>query len=98
MNASCNSLAWGAVSIEGMISKAIREDNKLQMPPTRESLNRLFEKLNLYVPSFKVLDCLVHCRGKKMEEAPPEEFQMKRLVHWFELNLRALKHLDERKV
>ena len=81
-----------------MINKAIKGDILMKMPPTKESLNRLFLKLNLYVPSYKVLDCLVHSRGTRMEEAPPEEFQMKRLVQWFELNLRSLKHLDERKV
>jgi len=68
------------------------------MPPTKDSLNRLFKALNLAVPTVRVVDCLVFCRGKKMEEAPLDDFDMKKLVAWFELNLRTFHHLDERRV
>ena len=91
---SCNSLSFHVVAIEGMINKAIREDNSIPMQPTKKGLDKLFQKLNLYVPTLKIVDCLVYCRGKAMEDAPPEDFEMEKLVGWFELNLRTLKHLD----
>ena len=95
-----NSLAFSPVAIEGMINKTIRDDRekRIVMPPTKVTLNLLFKKLNLYVPSLKVMECLVHCRGKNMEEEPPENFHMSMLVEWFEMNLRSLKHIDEMKV
>ena len=41
----------------------------------------------------KIVDCMVFCRGKLMEDAPPEEFEMSKLMEWFELNLRSLRHI-----
>ena len=64
-----NSLAFSPVAIEGMINKVMAQDRdkKIVMPPTKESLDILFKRLNLYVPSLKIMECLVHCRGKMME-------------------------------
>ena len=95
---SCNSLSFHPNAIEGAINRAMREDNKIKMPPTKDGLHRLFKALNLAVPSVKVVDCLVFCRGKKMEDGPADDFDLKKLVAWFELNLRTLHHVDERKV
>ena len=81
-----------------MINKAIREDALIPMPPTKKGLNRLFQKLNLYVPTLKIVDCLVYCRGKAMEDGNPDDFEMEKLVSWFELNLRTLKHLSNKGV
>ena len=81
-----------------MINKAIREDNSIPMPPTKKGLDTLFKKLNLYVPTLKIVDCLVYTRGKAMEDAPPEDFEMEKLVTWFEMNLRTLKHLDSKSI
>jgi hypothetical protein len=65
------------------------------MPPTRDGLRRLFEAMNLEVSPIRCIDCLVYCRGKKMEHSNPDDFDMKRLVQWFMLNLRTFKHADE---
>ena len=65
------------------------------MPPTREGLRRLFEAMNLDVSPVKCIDCMVYTRGKKMENSNPDDFDMKRLVQWFMLNLRTFKHADE---
>ena len=67
------------------------------MPPTRANLAALFKAVNLRVPPTRLLDCLIFCRGKQMEEADPEEFQMGKLVQWFLLNLRTLSHISLRK-
>ena len=33
-----------------------------------------------------------------MEMDPPENFHMDKLVNWFEMNLRAIRHIDDKKV
>lgn len=63
-------------------------------PPTRKSMNLLFRALNLSVAPTKMLDCLIYCRGPKMEDEPPENFDIDKLVDWFILNLKTLKHID----
>ena len=73
----------------------MRDDNTIKMPPTKRSLTLLFRKLNLYVPSMKIVDCMVFCRGKEMEDADPDDFDINKLVQWFELNVRALHHIDD---
>ena len=82
-------MSYKPSAIEGAINRAMREDNKIKMPPTKDGLARLFTALNLFVPTVKVLDCLVYCRGKQMEHAPDKEFDLKKLIAWFELNLRT---------
>mmetsp|Transcript_2782 Transcript_2782/g.4363 ORF Transcript_2782/g.4363 Transcript_2782/m.4363 type:complete len:116 (-) Transcript_2782:180-527(-) len=76
-----------------MVDYYIKE-HELHLPPTKQTLVKLFDLLNLDVSPVKVIDCLVYCRGKKMDEADPEEFQMNSLYEWFMINLRTLKHLS----
>ena len=38
---------------------------------------------------------MVFCRGKEMEDADPDDFDINKLVQWFELNVRALHHIDD---
>jgi hypothetical protein len=90
-------LSFKPQAIEGAINRAMREDNKIKMPPTKDGLTRLFKVMNLFVPTLRMVDCLVYCRGKKMEQGPEREFDMKKLIAWFELNMRTFKHLDPRK-
>ena len=33
-----------------------------------------------------------------MEDAPADDFEMEKLVSWFELNLRTLKHINNKGV
>ena len=91
---SRNSLNFDPTAVEGLIQKCIRSES-IAMPPTRDGLRRLFEAMNLDVSPVKCLDCMVYCRGKKMENSNPDDFDMKRLVQWFMLNLRTFKHADE---
>lgn len=63
-------------------------------PPTRHSLKLLFEALNLFVAPTKLIDALIYSRGPKMEEEPAENFDLDKLVQWFLLNLKTLKHID----
>ena len=77
-----------------MIQRAMRDESGIKMPPTREGLDLLFKTLNLYVDSKRVFECLVYCRGSKLEDGPEDEFTMDKLWQWFELNLRSLHHID----
>lgn len=63
-------------------------------PPTRHSLELLFRALNLRVAPTKLIDALIYSRGPKMEEEAPENFSVDKLVQWFLLNLKTLKHID----
>ena len=53
--------------------------------------------MNLDVTPVRVIDCLIYCRGNAMEEARPEDFSLPRLVNWFVMNIRTLKHLSHKK-
>lgn len=67
---------------------------KLEMPPTRQTLKKLFESLNLALPETRAIDCLVYCRGQKLEKSDPEEFNIEKFYDWVKLNLRTLRHIN----
>jgi hypothetical protein len=77
-----------------MIQAAMRDESSIKMPPTREGLDLLFKKLNLYVDSKRIFECLVYCRGKELEDAPEDDFTIEKLWQWLEINLRTLHHID----
>jgi hypothetical protein len=63
-------------------------------PPTRWSLNLLFRAINLKVSPTRLIDALIYSRGPKMDEEPAENFNMDKLIQWFLLNLKTIKHID----
>ena len=67
------------------------------MPPTRESIQLLCKAMNLKITPTKSIDAVLYCRGPKMEEAPPANFQMIDLVKWFLINLKTMHHDDIKK-
>jgi hypothetical protein len=73
------------------------QDLKIFYAPTRQQLAALFDSLNLKVSPVKVIDCLIYCRGKEMEQAKPENFSMEKLMTWFAMNIRTLKHKSLKK-
>lgn len=68
------------------------------MPPTRETLKKLFFALNLQVTPVKTIDCLLYIRGPKLENSDPEEFDFEKLIQWFMMNIRNLKHINLKEV
>ena len=90
---SMNSLDYSEASIRLMLSKKIKE-LKLEMPPTRDGLARLFEALNLYATTVTCIDCLLFCRGHKLEKSNPDDFNIDKMIQWFSLNIRTLKHIN----
>ena len=41
-------------------------------------LIKLFDALNLSLPKVAIIDCLLFCRGMKMEHSDPEQFDIER--------------------
>lgn len=109
--ASLNSLSYDFRSLKTLVDKTIKEENIL-VPPTKESLGKLFVALNLMVSPVKVIDCLVFCksaakRPKHVKKKDPKTgaeiedewvYETTKLIQWFHLNVRTFKHLDESKV
>jgi len=75
---SNNSYDFDPYSAKTLLKRKCKE-LKLDMPPTRESLNKLFEALNLNLPSVRCIDCILFCRGIKMENSNPDEFDIEKL-------------------
>jgi hypothetical protein len=53
------------------------------MPPTKISVKKLFHGLNLEISPSKIIECILYCRGKKMEysiEASEEKYDITKLV------------------
>ena len=80
------------------------------MPPTKESLAKLFALINLKVSPVKVIDCLVYIksaanRPKKIKDPKTGKeieqewiYDMTKLVTWLHINIRTFQHLDTSKV
>ena len=109
---SMNSLSYDYRSLKALVDKTIKDEN-ITVPPTKESLNKLFMVLNLNVSPVKVIDCLVFCKSaakkpkslkKKKDPKTGVEveeewvYDTTKLIQWFHLNVRTFKHLDETKV
>ena len=63
-------------------------------PPTRESFKLLCKALNIEISQHKILDAIVCCRGPRLENEPEDNFSMDKLTHWFQNNIKLLKHID----
>lgn len=70
---SRNSYNHDSKSATSLMQKKIKE-LKLEMPPTRQTLQKLFESLNLILPAVRAIECILFCRGLKMEKSEPLEF------------------------
>ena len=90
---SLNSLGWDEHSISKMLNNQIKA-GKIEMPPSRKGMTKLFKMCNLLVQPVKCIDCILFCRGPKLENSDPEEFDFDKLVQWFVLNIRNLRHIS----
>lgn len=68
------------------------------MPPTRAMIRKLFESLNLILQESRVIDCLLFCRGPKMEKSDPEDFKIEKFNQWFQINIRTFAHKSSKNV
>lgn len=85
-------------SVSSALMKRKIKELKLEMPPTRDAINKLFESLNLQLPSVRCIDCILFCRGIKMENSNPDDFDINRLLEWFTTNLRTFSHITTKGV
>lgn len=74
--------------------KSYLNTNYIDWPPTRQSLKLLCKALNIQVSENKILDAMICCRGPKLENEPEENFDEDKLVLWFQINLKMLKHIN----
>ena len=60
--------------------EASMKKNKIACPITREGFSKLCK--DLYVPctTLQVIEALLFCRGKQLEEEPPETFSMQKML------------------
>lgn len=94
-----------------MVDKTIK-DHDIAVPPTKDSLAKLFVAINLAVSPVRIIDCLVFIKPaskkpktlKKRKDPKTgveieEEwiYDTTKLIQWFHLNVRTFKHLDESK-
>ena len=61
-------------------------------------LTKLFTQLNLSLPKVAIIDCLLFCRGMKMENSDPEQFDIERFYQWFIANIRTFRHIHTKDV
>ena len=60
--------------------------NSIQIPITRDGMVTLCNSMNLKIKPTKAIDAVIYCRGPKMEQSPEEDFNIEKLVHWFQMN------------
>lgn len=65
--------------LRARMNKVIK-DNKIAMPITRAGIKQLCKAMNLHCTETTAFEAIIACRGKHMDEAPPEEFNFERLV------------------
>ena len=94
---SLNSYAYNEPSVRQLVNSKI-QSCKLTMPPNRETMLKLFLALNLTVTPVKCIDCLLFIIGPKLENSDPEEYDPEKLITWFMLNIRNLKHINLKEV
>ena len=71
--------------------------NGIQIPITRDGMVTLCNSMNLKIKPTKAIDAVIYCRGPKMEQSPEEDFNIEKLVHWFQMNMKTMQHADPSK-
>ena len=65
------------------MNKVIK-DNKIAMPITRAGIKQMCKALNLHCTETTAFEAIIACRGKHMDDSPPEEFNFDRLVQYLQ--------------
>ena len=79
------------------VNKAIK-DHKIAMPPNKESFQKLCKALNLHCTETLAYEGLIYCRGKNMDSAPPEEFDMDRMIYFLNLKSKMVAPADNPRI
>ena len=65
------------------MNKTIKE-NKIPMPITRSGFKQLCKLLNIHCTEILSFEAVIYCRGPKMDDSPPETFNMEKLIEFID--------------
>ena len=71
-------------SLSDEVNRIIR-DQKLVMPITKEGFMKICNGLDMHCSEVLAYEGLLYCRGKQMENSPPEEFDFEKLVQFLRM-------------
>lgn len=63
----------------------IIKEQKLLMPVTKESFMKICKGLNMHCTEVLAYEGLIYCRGKQMENSPPEDFDFDRMIQFLNM-------------
>ena len=64
------------------------------MPITRAGIKQLCRALNMHCTETTAFEAIIACRGKLMDDAPHEEFNMEKLVSYLHYKAKFLPPAD----
>ena len=80
-------------NLRSRINKIVKE-NKIPIPMTRAGFKQLSKALNIHCSEITSFEAIIHCRGPKMDDSPPESFDMDKLVEFIDYKSRILPPAD----
>ena len=79
--------------LRNRMNKVIK-DNKIAMPITRAGIKQMCKALNLHCTETTAFEAIIACRGKHMDDSPPEEFNFDRLVQYLQFKSKFMPPAD----
>ena len=79
--------------LRNRMNKVIK-DNKIAMPITRAGIKQMCKALNLHCTETTAFEAIIACRGKYMDDSPPEEFNFDRLVQYLQFKSKFMPPAD----
>ena len=68
----------------------IIKEQKLVMPVTKESFMTICKGLDMHCTEVLAYEGLIFCRGKQMENSPPEDFDFDRMVQFLTMKSKVV--------
>ena len=75
------------------VNKVVK-DNKLIMPPSKDSFMRICKGLNMHCTEILAFEGLLYCRGKQMEEGSAEDFDFDRMITFLNMKSKMVAPAD----
>ena len=73
----------------------ILKDLKLTLPITKDSFMKVCKALNMHCTERMAFEGLIYCRGKDMENAPPDDFDFNRMIHFMFIKAKVVAPADK---
>lgn len=84
-------------SITQQTNKAIK-DLKLSLPITKDGFMRICKALNMHCTEILAIEGLLYCRGKQMEQSPPEDFDFDRMITFLTMKSKIVAPADNPRI